>query len=120
MKSIYLTALVVLLMVAPAFSQSWNIEWEKYSGNNKLDYYTDITLTNDGNYLVLGSSGSGTSSDLCLTCFGGNGDLLWTRTFESPGTDIPGKIIRLSDEDFLILSKSSEGEKTVINLKRTG
>jgi hypothetical protein len=110
---------VMLLLVAPTFSQSWNIVWQKSSGNNKQDFYTDITQTKENNYLVLGSNGSGTSSDLCLTCFGENGDLLWTHTFESPGNDVPEKIVGLNDEDFLILSKSTEGEKTVTHLKRT-
>ncbi|WP_167616437.1 hypothetical protein [Maribellus sediminis] len=119
MKSTYLSALLMLMLVVPAFSQSWNIVWEKYSGNDKLDYYTDITRTNDGNYLVLGASGSGSSADLHLDCYRQDGELMWEQTFESPGNDIPEKIIALGDDDFLILSKSTEGEKTVSILRRT-
>ena len=93
MKSTFLTALLMLMLVVPALSQSWNIVWEKYSGNDQLDYYSDITRTNDGNYLVLGARGSGSSADLQLACYQQNGELMWTQTFESPGNDIPEKII---------------------------
>ncbi|WP_340111659.1 hypothetical protein [Maribellus mangrovi] len=120
MKSICFSALILLVLTTPVVSQSWNMEWEKLSGINTQDFYSDITLAPDGGFIVLGSVGAGSAADLYLVKYNSEGDTLWSRTLVSPGNNIPGKLICLPNDDLLILSKSTEDEKTSTHLKRTG
>jgi len=118
MKSFYLTILLLCTFHFFSFSQTWPQQWERLSHNRAQDYFTDVTETKDGSFVVLGSTGSGKSSDLWVLKYNAGGDTVWTR---KPGTelaDVPEKIVCANNNDLFILGQSGTGENITTLLIR--
>ncbi len=78
MKSFCLSILLLCTLHFVSSAQSWPQQWERQSNNRTQDYFTDVTETTDGSYMVLGAIGSGVNTDLWVLKFNNNGDTIWT------------------------------------------
>lgn len=102
-----------------------NILWQKTIGGNKKDDLSTMIITNDGGYLLTGSSKSNISGDKNEDCEGiddfwivklnANGEIEWQNTIGGSDIDISTSIIQTSDNGYLVggYSKSNiSGKKT--------
>jgi len=119
MKPILLTLVILGSICLNTFSQNWKLEWEKSSGFEKQDYFTDISELPDGGFVVLGERGASKSGNLWLVRYNSQGDTLWTHTFETPTSDIPAKVACLNNGDLLVLSSSGTADDSKVKLMRT-
>ena len=97
------------------------IIWSKTFGGSKDDVAQSLIQTSDGNYVVLGTTGSidGTitdktqeDNDYWLTKFDSEGVLIWSKTYGGSLEDIGQKVIQTSDNGLAIVgySQSSDGD----------
>jgi len=79
--------------------------WSKTIGGTKDDYCSSVVPTNDGGYVLLGSTNSfgAGASDMYLVKTDSLGNLLWSKTFGGSGAD-EGKTITTSAEAGYILA----------------
>lgn len=85
-----------------------NIQWSRVYGGFTNDSYEGVKELSAGGYIVTGytqSFGAGTH-DFVLSKVDANGNLLWTKTFGGPGSDVGGHIITTSDGGFAFLGPS--------------
>jgi hypothetical protein len=86
--------------------------WFKTYGGSAFDMGSSIQATNDGGYIVLGSTNSfgGGSRDMYLFKINGTGDMEWYKTFGGAGFD-EGKVVRnASDGGYIILGTLEFGD----------
>ena len=119
MRTFSLTFILIALLSTHSYSQTWNLEWEKYSQSPNQDYFKDVCETPDGEFVVLGSKGANNLADIWLLCFNSKGDTLWTRKFKTPGKDQPTKLTGMTNGDFLILGETGISDNSKILLIRT-
>ena len=99
--------------------------WNKTIGGNLEDIASKIISTNDGNFMLIGTSKSTVSGDkteisrgdfdLWMVKVNPSGTILWDKTIGGSLDDLAYDIIQTSDNGFLIASTSSSnisGEKT--------
>lgn len=102
-------------------SFSGSIEWNKTFGGSQEDFAQSIIQTADGNFVILGTTGSidGTitdktnaENDYWLLKIDKAGTVLWSKTYGGSGEDIGQKVIETSDGGFAIAgySQSSDGD----------
>jgi hypothetical protein len=89
-----------------------NIEWAKaYGGSNTDDGQTSASQTNDGGYVLCGSSKSfsgGVTYDAYLIKTDSTGNLLWSKTFGAVGYDDHAySVIQAFDKGFVLAGSSS-------------
>ena len=116
MKSLLLTLTLLGFFPFISLSQNWNIEWEKHSSYQKQDYYTDVSETLDGGFVVLGAIGAGKYTDFWLLRLNENGDTLWTRRLGTETIDQPEKIICLNNRHILMMGKTGSGDNEKVLL----
>ncbi len=105
-------------------SQNGTFQWDKTIGGSKDDFLNSAVLTNDGGYLLGGSSISSASGDKSDNSFGnedywlvkvnGSGTVVWDQTFGGDTTDILQNIVLENNEIFIGGSSISDssGVKT--------
>jgi len=86
------------------------ILWNKTIGGNQDDLFTKMIATNDGGYLLLGSSKSGISNDKSedsrglfdnwIVKINANGTILWNKTIGGNLDDFGHDILQTSDSGF--------------------
>lgn len=99
--------------------------WNKTIGGNQDDLFSKMIATNDGGYLLLGSSKSGISNDKTedsrglfdnwMVKINATGAVLWDKTIGGNLNDFGYDILQTSDSGFLMASTSNSeisGEKT--------
>jgi len=87
-----------------------NIEWEKNYGGSDGDEGLSIYQTNNGGYIMAGSTysndydvhGNHGDSDYLIIRTNSTGDTLWTNTIGGSGSDRPRAIIQTSDNNFVV------------------
>lgn len=105
-KILLLNAIVLLtllnckdLTTNPDFSKSF----VKYYGGTDEDVVSEVQLTSDGGYIMLGSSKSFSSSmDMYVVKTDKNGNKLWERNYGNIGAD-SGKALIATPDGYLIL-----------------
>jgi len=109
-------------------SSDGDIEWQKTYGGTSYDEALSIQQTNDGGYIVAGSTdsfGAG-SSDVWILKLTSSGDIGWQKTYGGSGSDSASSIQQTSDggyivtgyiiswgagsRDFWVLKLSSDGD----------
>jgi hypothetical protein len=85
--------------------------WFKTYGGSGLDIGTSIQPTNDGGYIVLGSTSSfgAGSRDFYLFKINSSGDLQWYKTYGGAGLDIGKTVKNTSDGGYIILGTMEFG-----------
>jgi hypothetical protein len=78
--------------------------WTKAYGGIEFDYAASVRETNDGGYILAGSTSSFGAGDADLWLIGTDsiGDTLWTKTYGGPDVDRPYSLLQLSDGNYLI------------------
>jgi len=83
--------------------------WTKTYGGYADDYVYYIMNTNDGNLLMCGTCFSHTiNSDIYLVKTNLDGDTLWTKAYEVPGSENPFHILQVQNGDILITGSHEE------------
>lgn len=106
-----------------SFDEEPVIEWQACFGGSNLDYPSDIKVTQDGGYIVCGSSysndgdvtGNHGGSDYWVIKLDVAGNLLWQKSYGGSNDEIPYSIQQTNDGGFIIVgvSASSNGDVTV-------
>lgn len=100
-----------------------NIQWEKTFGGNDIDILNSISQTNDGGYIVGGSSGSNISGDKTensrfsylynnsmdywILKLDENGNIVWQKTIGSDGWENLSTIKQLPNAQYIIAGTSN-------------
>lgn len=96
--------------------QTGNFQWQKALGGSGFEEAAAITLTNDGGYLMAGSSmidnGDvldyfGGGSDLWIAKIDASGNKMWTKNMGSTGTEAAYSVQQTSDGGFIIAGASN-------------
>jgi len=99
------------------------LEWQKSFGGSNIDKSTSIAKTNDGNYLIVGSSESNDldvsankgRSDIWLVKISPSGELISEKSIGGTQFDTAEKINNASDGGYIIAgaSRSEDGDLSV-------
>lgn len=105
-------AFVFILFPFSAFSQKWEIEWEKKMGNRNKDVFTDVIQDNEGSITVVGTTlpEGKQDMDFWLVKFSLWGDLIWNKTFGTSNNDIAACVGQCSDGGYILAGKTQVGE----------
>jgi hypothetical protein len=95
---------ILLQKIDPAGNQIWLKTYGGY-GN---DYARDITATNDGNYLIVGSSNSQstTGQNANLIKIDPAGNVIWSKTYGGSANDHGCIVKQCSDGGFIMLGQT--------------
>lgn len=96
---------------------SGNKEWDKTFGGTSNDYFSNIIESNDGGYVICGSSESGIGGDKSEASRGGmdiwivkideTGLKQWDRRFGGSSTEYGAAIIQIADDGYIIGGRSA-------------
>ena len=84
------------------------MEWEKTFGGTGTDYVSSVQQTNDGGYIVVGSThsfGAGLS-DVYLVKTDNSGILVWQKTFGGVNTDVGKSVQQTNDGGYIIVGST--------------
>lgn len=91
---------ILLLKIDP----SGNLIWQKTYGGSGNDYGKDIISTTDGNYAIVGSSNSGSSShDANLIKIDPAGTVIWSKLIGGSANDYGHSVKQCSDGGYILL-----------------
>lgn len=82
--------------------------WSRTYGGIGDDEARDIKLTNDGGFIITGSTSYSVSSqtDICLIRTNSDGDTLWTRSFGGPQTEYAYSVENTTDKGFVVVGST--------------
>ncbi|MFN0275236.1 MAG: MopE-related protein [Chitinophagales bacterium] len=93
-----------------------NIVWDNTIGGNKVDNAYGVIETNEGEYIISGTSYSGSSGDKTENAIGEGdiwlvkldsiGNMLWDKTIGGTALDIPSQIESCNDGGFIVCAWS--------------
>lgn len=94
------------------FSQMPVVAWEKQLNLSSNNYYSDVTESPDGNFIIAGAveMPGDRSYDIWIIEMNPEGDTLRSQIFENPGNDIPLRILFDSKNGFLIAAITVSAE----------
>jgi len=75
--------------------------WSRSYGTSNYDYCQYVIQTNDGGYMMAGTS-SGADWNIYLVRAGANGDTLWTRSYGGPFDDEANSVEQLPNGTFMV------------------
>lgn len=83
---------------------SGNKLWSQTFGGSQPDHGNSVQQTNDGGYIITGTTDSFEkgSYELYLIKTNSNGDTTWTKTFGGMGTDVGNSIQQTNDNGYII------------------
>lgn len=93
-----------------------NKKWEKTVGGEKDDFVRDIVRSDDGGYLLLGnteSKGAG-NTDFWVVKVDGEGLVKWNKTFGSAGSEKANALVRLRDNNYLLVGTKHVTKKQLV------
>lgn len=106
-------------------SPSGTIDWQKTIGGALDDKLAKIRITNDGGYILCGTSNSPASgdksenargaSDVWLVKIDGDGNVQWDKTIGGSGIDSGADVLQAEDNGFIVAAtsaSSASGDKT--------
>jgi PKD repeat protein len=91
---------------------SGNLEWSKTFGGTNIDFAGSVQQTQDGGYILAGSTSSegAGESDLYLVKTDNLGNLVWSKTFGGTNNDFAGSVQQTQDGGYILAgSTDSEG-----------
>lgn len=101
-------------------SSSGNLIWEKSFGGSEIDEARGISLTSDGNYIIVGDTRSNDfnvsknngAADLWIIKISPDGNLIWEKSFGGSSFDVARSISKTQDNGFIISgsSRSTDGD----------
>ncbi len=104
------------------------IEWQRTIGGDQDDICTDIKQTQDGGYILVGSSASGISGektepsrgnkDYWILKLSSTGNIEWQKTYGGDSLDIPIEIEQIPDGSYILAGNSQSGisgDRTINN-----
>lgn len=101
-------------------SQEGNIIWDKYFGGSKHDYLIATTTTQEGGFLLTGTSYSNQSfdkkdhniggSDVWVIRLNDNGEEVWQKTLGTKNNDEASAVVQSVDEGFFIAGNISSNK----------
>lgn len=110
------------------FDSSGNIEWQKTIGGDQDDTLNDLKQTQDGGYILAGSSVSGISGektepsrgnmDYWVLKLSATGNIEWQKTFGGDAVDIALDIVQIPDGSYILAGNSQSGisgDRTINN-----
>ena len=125
MKSIIFFFAGILCTLSPLFAQAPAIEWQKTIGGSDYDALLSLQQTNDGGYILGGSSDSNISGDKTESSYGNydywvvkldiTGNIQWQKTIGGNDVDYLHYIQQTTDGGYILggWSKSNiSGDKT--------
>jgi Secretion system C-terminal sorting domain len=105
----YFTCIVLLTLTTRIYSQIPDTIWTKTFGGLLADIGNSVKQTNDGGFIVAGTTssfGSG-GQDIYLIKTDENGDTLWTKTFGGPGNDRATSVVQTNDNGYAIFGSTN-------------
>ena len=122
---ITITLYIFLLTVTSVFAQNPAMIWQNTLGGSQGDQQPIISLTNDGGYIMCGTTLSGVSGDKSqggngswdywIVKTNGTGNLEWEKTIGGSGSDRAQSIFQTEDGGYLVTGDSNSnisGDKT--------
>ncbi len=100
------------------------VEWQKTYGGFGADVPTEIQLTRDGGYVIVGFSGSNNSGDVTgfqgfmdfwIVKLSNNGDLQWQKTLGGMGPDWGRSIIQTTQGGFIVFGTTESMDGDVLD-----
>jgi len=101
-------------------SSTGDLIWEKTFGGTGIDQSTDIQLTSDGGFIVVGTTTSNNGDvssnngdyDFWIIKISNIGDLIWEKTYGGTGEDVARSVKQTNDGSFIVagFTKSSDGD----------
>ena len=91
-----------LVFVENARAQNWELAWEKQAGGQDMDEFTDVIEDRAGGFTVLGSTRvpGRDNHDFWLVRFNEQGDIIWAKTYGTPGDEYPSKLAQSPDGSY--------------------
>lgn len=118
-----ITLLLTILFVSNTNAQAPAIEWQKSFGGSGRDRATSIQPTDDGGYIVAGTSDSNNGdvtgnhggADYWVVKLDATGTIEWQKSYGGSGIDIANSIKSTSDGGYIVagLTQSNDGDVTV-------
>lgn len=99
-----------------------NILWSKTFGGSKDDAAYDFTETDDGGFIIAAQTASNDGDvtnlkgdiDAWILKINSNGSLVWQKSYGSSSYDMPRKIKKTSDGNYIILAESAGADSDVL------
>ncbi|MBI5118760.1 thrombospondin type 3 repeat-containing protein, partial [Candidatus Poribacteria bacterium] len=82
-----------------------NSQWSKTFGGSLWDAAGEVQLTSTGGYITCGyteSYGNSGSYDIWLIETDAIGNMVWSRTFGGPGTELGGMVLKTADGGYIV------------------
>ncbi|VAX25636.1 hypothetical protein MNBD_IGNAVI01-2894 [hydrothermal vent metagenome] len=92
------------------FSSTGDVIWEKTYGGNRDEKSAEMIKTQDGGYLLLGTTlsfGDGLNADVNLIKVSSDGSELWNKRYGGSSGDSGDKIILTQDDNYAILASTA-------------
>ena len=88
---------------------SGNLLWSKYYGGSAVDAYFSTDLLSDGSIIAMGMTGSfgAGNTDLIMSKFDVNGNVLWSKTFGGSGADVGSHVEENQNNEIVFSGHSS-------------
>ena len=102
MKSLLQTLLFFLLIVQISFAQSPDTVWTKIFSTSGNDYGEYVEQTNDGGFIIVGTTDSSGGQDVWLIKTNSSGDTIWAKTYGTYHYDYASCVHQTSDGGYII------------------
>jgi hypothetical protein len=106
MKSLLQTLLFFLLIMQISFAQSPDTVWTKIFSTSGNDYGEYVEQTNDGGFIIVGTTDSSGGQDVWLIKTNSSGDTLWTKTYGTYHYDYASCVHQTSDGGYIIFGET--------------
>jgi hypothetical protein len=84
-------------------NSSGQLEWQKWYGGSSDDEGKALIQTTDNGFIIAGTTNSyGLGNDIWLIRTNSGGDTLWTKLLGGTKPDVPNKLIKTSDGNFVL------------------
>ncbi len=95
------------------------LQWQSPFGGSGIDRAQDIAKTNDGGYVIVGSSFSNDldvsenkgESDIWLIKIDANGKLVWEKSYGGTGFDAAESVVQSRDGGFILIGNSKSKDQ---------
>jgi len=93
-----------------------NIRWKKKYGSKEKDIGVDGVATDDGGFILIGTTKKGNNFQLMAAKISDTGDTTWMQTFPKAGRQKAYKIVKITEDNYLI-SASFENKDGKDNIR---
>ena len=100
--------------------------WEKTFGGSEFDSANDIFISNDGNYIITGSTRSNdkyvsksfAQNDIWVLKINEKAEVIWNTSFGGEKTDLGFGITENADNEIVVVGSSSSTSNSIVNKGR--